>query len=156
MAPRGEKRSAARLAAVQALYEMELSGKPVGDAISEFESYWIGREVDDLAFKPAEEEFFRAIVKGVVDEQRAIDPKVDDALSKGWPLRRVETVLRAILRAGTFELLRRKDVPAKVVISEYVDLTRDFYEGDEAGMVNAVLDSLGRELRADELGKRAG
>lgn len=154
MAPRGEKRSAARLAAVQALYEMELSGKSVTDAIAEFEAHWMGREVDEVAFRPAEEEFFRALVKGVVDEQRLIDPKVDEALSKGWPLRRIETVLRAILRAGTFELLRRKDVPAKVVISEYVDLTRDFYEGEEAGMVNAVLDSLGRDLRGDELAKR--
>lgn len=153
---RGEKRSAARLAAVQALYEMEISGKGVVDAIAEFEAHWIGREVDDLAFKPAEEEFFRAIVQGVVDEQRAIDPRIDEALAKGWPLRRIETVLRAILRAGTFELLRREDVPAKVVISEYVDLTRDFYDGEEAGMVNAVLDSIGRDLRAGELSQRVG
>lgn len=153
---RGEKRSAARLAAVQALYEMEISGKGVAEAVAEFESHWMGREVDGLTFHPAEAEFFRAILQGVVQDQVGIDQKVDAALAKGWPLRRVEAVLRAVLRAGAFELMRRRDVPAKVVISEYVDLTRDFYEGEEAGLVNAVLDSLGRDLRASELGKRAG
>lgn len=152
---RGEKRSAARLAAVQALYEMEISGKGVAEAVAEFEAHWIGQEVDDIAFHPAEEDFFRAIVQGVVQDQVNIDQKVDAALAKGWPLKRVEAVLRAILRAGGFELMRRKDVPAKVVISEYVDVTRDFYDGDEPGMVNAVLDAIGRETRADELSKRA-
>ena len=156
MAGRGEKRSAARLAAVQALYQMEISGKSVGDAMAEFQAYWIGREVDDIAFRPAEEEFFRTLVQGVVDQQVPIDQKVDAALAKGWPLKRVEAVLRAILRSATYELLRLKDVPAKVVISEYVDLTRDFYDGEEVGMVNAVLDSIGRDLRASELSKRVG
>jgi len=153
---RGEKRSAARLAAVQALYEMELSGKGVTDAMAEFEAHWMGREVEGLTFQPAEAEFFRAILQGVVQNQMGIDQKVDAALSKGWPLRRIETVLRAVLRAGAYELMHRPDVPAKVVISEYVDLTRDFYEGEEAGMVNAVLDSIGRDVRASELSKRVG
>jgi N utilization substance protein B len=152
---RGEARSAARLGAVQALYEMEISGKGVGDALAEFESHWLGREVEGVEYREAEAEFFRAIVRGVVEDQRLIDQKIDGALSKGWPLRRIEAVLRAILRAGGYELLRRKDVPAKVVISEYVDIARAFYEGEEPGMVNAVLDSLGRELRPDELGHKA-
>lgn len=156
MAGRGEKRSAARLAAVQALYQMEISGKSVGDAMAEFQAHWIGREVDDLTFRPAEEDFFRTLVQGVVDDQVAVDQKVDAALAKGWPLKRVEAVLRAILRSATYELLRLKDVPAKVVISEYVDLTRDFYEGEEVGMVNAVLDAVGRDLRSSELAKRVG
>jgi N utilization substance protein B len=153
---RGEKRSAARLAAVQALYEMELSGKGVTDAKAEFEAHWMGREVEGLTFQPAEAEFFRAILQGVVQNQMGIDQKVDAALAKGWPLRRIETVLRAVLRGGAYELMHRPDVPAKVVISEYVDLTRDFYEGEEAGMVNAVLDSIGRDVRASELSKRVG
>jgi N utilization substance protein B len=153
---RGEKRSAARLAAVQALYEMEISGKGVTEAMAEFEAHWMGREVEGLTFQPAEAEFFRAILQGVVQNQVAIDQKVDAALAKGWPLRRIETVLRAVLRAGAYELMHRPDVPAKVAISEYVDLTRDFYEGEEAGMVNAVLDSIGRDVRASELSKRVG
>lgn len=152
---RREKRAAARLAAVQALYEMEMSGKGVHDAMAEFETHWIGREIDGVAFKPADAPFFRDLVGGVVQEQRLIDQKVDAALAKGWPLARVEAVLRAILRCGAYELVRRPDVPAKVVITEYVDVTHAFYSGDEPGMVNAVLDSIGREVRAEELGTRA-
>ena len=93
-------------------------------------------------------------MSGVVQEQRLVDQKVDAALAKGWPLKRVEAVLRAIMRAGAYELLRRPDVPARVVITEYVDVTHAFYDGEEPGMVNAVLDSIGRETRADELSKR--
>ena len=88
--------------------------------------------------------------------QRRVDQKVDAALAKGWPLVRVEAVLRAIMRCGAFELIRRSDVPARVVISEYVDVAHAFYDGDEPGMVNAVLDSIGRDVRADELSKRVG
>jgi N utilization substance protein B len=152
---RPEARSAARLGAVQALYEMEISGKGVGDALAEFEAHWLGREVEGEEYQRADAEFFRSVVRGVVDDQHLVDQKVDASLAKGWPLRRVEAVLRAILRAGAFELLRRKDVPAKVVITEYVDVARAFYDGEEPGMVNAVLDSLGRELRPDELGHKA-
>jgi transcription antitermination protein NusB len=151
---RGEERSAARLAAVQALYEMEMSGKGVNDALAEFQSHWLGKQVEGVDYKPAEESFFRDLVSGVIADQHAVDQRVDAALAKGWPLRRIEAVLRAILRAGVYELVNRKDVPAKVVISEYVDVTSAFYEGDEPGMVNAVLDSVGRQTRTDELGQR--
>lgn len=156
MARGSEKRSAARLAAVQALYEMELSGKGVVDAVAEFEAHWMGRSVDGVDFKEAEEPFFRDLVAGVVQEQLLVDQTVDAALAKGWPLKRVEAVLRAILRCGAYELLRRPDVPARVVISEYVDVGHAFYDGEEPGMVNAVLDSIGREVRAGELSKRVG
>jgi N utilization substance protein B len=151
-----EQRSAARLAAVQALYEMDMSGKGVAEAVSEFEAHWMGREVEDLEFKPAEEGFFRDLVGGVVQEQVLIDRKIDAALASGWPLRRIEAVLRAIMRAGCYELVRRRDVPARVVISEYVDVAHAFYEGDEPGLVNAVLDVIGRDVRKDELNQRAG
>jgi N utilization substance protein B len=151
-----EQRSAARLAAVQALYEMDMSGKGVAEAVSEFEAHWMGREVEDLEFKPAEEGFFRDLVGGVVQEQVLIDRKIDAALASGWPLRRIEAVLRAIMRAGCYELVRRRDVPARVVISEYVDVAHAFYEGDEPGLVNAVLDVIGRDVRKDELSQRAG
>ena len=149
------ERSAARLAAVQALYQMDLSGKGVVDAFAEFEAFWIGREVEGIEFKPSDTTFFRDILSGVVREQRAIDVKVDEALSTGWPLKRVEAVLRAILRAGTYELLFRKDVPPRVAISEYVDVTHSFYGEDEPGLVNAVLDTIAREVRGPELDKKA-
>jgi transcription antitermination protein NusB len=149
------ERSAARLAAVQALYQMDLSGKSVADARAEFEAFWIGREVEGIEFKPSDVEFFRNILSGVVENQRPIDMKVDAALAAGWPLARVEAVLRAILRGGAYELMFRKDVPARVVITEYVDVAHGFYGEDEPGLVNAVLDTVARDVRAGELEKKA-
>ena len=148
------ERSAARLAAVQALYQMEVSGKGVTDALAEFEAFWIGREIEGIAFKPAENAFFRDILGGVVREQRPVDVKIDTALAAGWPLKRIEAVLRAILRAGAYELMFRKDVPARVAISEYVEIAHSFYSEDEPGLVNAVLDALARDVRGNELGER--
>jgi transcription antitermination protein NusB len=148
------ERSAARLAAVQALYQMDVSGKGVIDALAEFEAFWIGREVEGITFKPAENEFFRDLLGGVVREQRQIDGKVDAALTAGWPLKRIEAVLRAILRAGAYELLFRKDVPVRVVISEYVEVAHSFYSEDEPGLVNAVLDTIARDVRGNELNER--
>ncbi len=147
------ERSAARLTAVQALYQMDVSGKGVIDAFAEFETFWMGKEVEGIPLPQAESAFFRAILAGVVQEQRAIDLKVDAALAKGWPLKRIELVLRAILRAGTWEMMFRKDVPVLVVISEYVDVAHDFYEEDEPGLVNAVLDSIAEDVRPDEIAK---
>ncbi|MBB3810310.1 transcription antitermination factor NusB [Pseudochelatococcus contaminans] len=148
---KAEKRSAARLAAVQALYQMEITGAGVVDATVEFERFWIGKEVEGLAFKPVEDAFFRDLVAGVVREQKTVDRRVDEALARGWPLRRIETVLRAILRVAAFELLFRRDVPPRVTITEYVDVARAFYDGDEPGLVNAVLDTLARSDRNEEL-----
>jgi N utilization substance protein B len=152
---RAEKRSAARLGAVQALYQMDVSAASIADVFSQFETFWLGKEVEGDEYKPAETAFFRSIVEGVLREQRILDPDIDAALAKGWPLKRIETVLRAILRAGAFELLHRKDVPARVVITEYVDVAHAFLDKDESGMVNAVLDSLARKLRIDELDNKA-
>ena len=149
-------RSGARLAVVQALYDMDISGKGVLDALAEFEAHWIGREIDGIAHPPAETAFFRDLLRGVVDEQRAIDPQLDAALSQGWPLRRIETVLRAILRAGAYELMFRPDVPARAAISQYVDVTHSFYNADEPGLVNAVLDRLARQVRPDEVSDKPG
>jgi transcription antitermination protein NusB len=157
MSSRSEKRSVARMSAVQALYEMDLTQKGVHEVLAEFRSFWIGREIDDdLEMKEAETGFFGQIVEGVIKDQVLIDRTIDQALSKGWPLVRIELVLRAIMRAGVFELLLRKDIPPRVTISEYVDVTRAFYSEDEPGMVNAVLDLVARDNRMDELGaKRA-
>ena len=149
------ERSAARLAAVQALYQMDVSGKGVVDALAEFEAFWIGREVEGVQFKPAEASFFRDLLGGVVREQRPIDLKIDETLAEKWPLKRIEAVLRAILRAGAYELMYRKDVPPRVIISEYVDVTHSFYGEDEPGLVNAVLDGIAREARPGGLEERA-
>jgi N utilization substance protein B len=153
---KANRRGAARLAAVQALYQMDLAGTGLNEILAEFESHWIGREVEGAQYLPAEAAFFRDIVGGVVREQRALDPLIDKALSAGWPLKRIETVLRAVMRAGAYELAYRDDVPARVVVSEYVDVANAFVEPSETGMVNAVLDQLARDLRAGEFGRVTG
>jgi N utilization substance protein B len=147
---RANKRGAARLAAVQALYQMDLASTPLHEILAEFESHWIGREVEGEQYLPAEAAFFREVVGGVVAEQRKLDPLIDDALARGWPLKRIETVLRAILRAGAYELDKRSDIPARVIVSEYVDVAHAFVEKDETGLINAVLDQIARQLRASE------
>ncbi len=146
------KRRGARLAAVQALYQMDVAGKGVLEAIGEFETFWMGKEVEGVTLPEAERNFFRDLLNGVVREQRPVDRAVDAALADGWPLRRIEAVLRSVLRAGTYELMFRKDVPPKVVINEYVTVCRGFYEGDEPGLANAVLDRIAREARGSEMG----
>jgi len=147
---KANKRGAARLAAVQALYQMDIGGAGINDIFAEFESHWLGNEVEGDQYLPAEEAFFRDVVAGVLRDQNKLDPLIDDALSKGWPLARIEAILRAVMRAGSYELEHRKDIPARVIISEYVDVAHAFVEGDETGMVNAVLDQLARQLRAGE------
>ncbi len=147
---KANKRGAARLAAVQALYQMDIAGAGLNDILAQFESHWLGREVEGAQYLPAEAAFFRDIVTGVVREQRALDPQIDEALQSSWPLKRIETVLRAAMRAGAYELAHRRDVPARVVIAEYADVAAAFVERDETGMVNAVLDLLARKLRGDE------
>jgi N utilization substance protein B len=153
---RANRRGAARLAAVQALYQMDLAATPLHDILAEFESHWIGREVEGEQYLPAEAAHFRAVVGGVVAEQRKLDPLIDAALARGWPLKRIDTILRAVLRAGAYELDQKHDVPARVVVSEYVDVAHAFVDREETGMVNAVLDQLARQLRAREFGATAG
>lgn len=153
---RGEKRSAARLAAVQALYQMEIAAKGLNEVFAEFESFWMGREIEGDQYKPAEGALFRRIVEGVLGDQIAIDRLVDATLADGWPLKRVESIMRAVMRAGAFELLHAPDVPVKVAISEYVDIASAFLERDEVGMVNAVLDRIAKEARAEELARPTG
>src|SRR5207248_8772920 len=147
---KANRRGAARLAAVQALYQMDIAGTGLNEILAEFESHWIGRELEGSQYLPAEAAFFRDVVGGVVREQRALDPLIDDALAKSWPLKRIEAILRAVLRAGAFELGHRRDVPARVVVSEYVDVAHAFVERNETGMANAVLERIARKLRAGE------
>ncbi len=142
-----KERSAARLAAVQALYQMDIASSPLQNVLSEFERHWIGREIEGERYEEAEEKHFRDVVEGVVREQLSIDPVIDQTLNDGWPLKRVESVLRATLRAGAYELYHRHDIPVRAVVSEYVDVAAAFLDKDDVGMVNAVLDKLARLSR---------
>jgi len=147
-------RSAARLAAVQALYQMDVAGKGLNEILAEFESHWIGGEIDGVQYEEADIDLFRDILRGVLADQVAIDRDTDATLQQGWPLRRVEAVVRAVLRAGLFELRGKPDVPARVVITEYVDVAAACLGGDEVGMINAVLDRLARKARAKEFARK--
>jgi N utilization substance protein B len=149
-----QHRAAARLAAVQALYQMEVAGKGLNEILAEFETHWIGGEIEGVQYEEADVDLFRDVLRGVLDDQVSIDRETDAALQEGWPLRRVEAVMRAVLRAGVYELKGRRDVPARVVITEYVDVAAAFLGQDEVGMVNAVLDRLARRLRAKEFAPR--
>ena len=152
---KAEHRAAARLAACQALYQMDVTGKGLNEIFAEFEAHWIGQEIEGEQYKPAEVAFFRDILAGVLADQTALDQTVDANLQKGWPLKRIEALMRAILRAGCYELKKRKDVPARVVITEYVDVAGAFFDREESGMINAVLDTLARLLRAPEFDNAA-
>jgi N utilization substance protein B len=153
------KRGSARLAAVQALYQMDLTSAHLMDVVSEFENFRLGREVDADAgpdtYREADPQWFREILAGVIAEQKKIDPLIQKSLPSDWPLSRVETLLRAILRAGAWELMAKRDVPAKVIISEYLDVTRAFFEEDEYKLVNGLLDRIARKHR-DELVAKPG
>jgi N utilization substance protein B len=147
---KSDLRAAARLAASQALYQMEVAEKGLNDILLEFEAHWIGQEIEGDAYNPAELAFFRDIVAGVLRDQTPIDRGLDATLTDGWPLRRVEALMRAILRAAFYELRSRPDVPARVVVTEYVDIAAAFFGPDESGMINAVLDALARQTRPAE------
>ncbi|MEQ8745624.1 transcription antitermination factor NusB [Pyruvatibacter sp.] len=147
-----EARSNARLAAVQALYQMDIGSADIGDVIAEFRAARLGRTYDGETAQelrddaPADADFFESIVRGVVDRQGDLDPAIDGALAQGWRLPRLDATLRAVLRAGAFEIHGRSDVPPKAVINEYVSVAHAFFDGDEPKVVNAVLDRLAREL----------
>ncbi len=151
---RAASRSAARLAAVQALYQMDMTGIDLNDVVAEFEAHRLGQEIEGEQYCAAEAVFFRDLVEGVVREQRNLDPLIDQRLAEGWRLTRVDSILRAILRAGTQELFARQDVPARVVITEYVDIAHAFFGDEEPKVVNGVLDRLARKARPDEFRPR--
>lgn len=145
------QRSVARLVAVQALYQMDVGGASLPTVLAEFETIRTGDDGEGNTMRPADNGFFRNLVGGVVDRQRAIDPEIHQSLPETWPLKRIDVTLRAILRCGTFELMNKSDVPAKVIITEYVDIAKAFFNEDEPGLVNAVLDHVARKERSDEL-----
>jgi len=150
-APIGAKvrqaRAVARLTAVQALYQMEVSGVGVEAVVREFADHRFGADLDGERLADADEALFAEIVRGVVAEQGAIDQAVVRRLAAGWKLERLDATVRAILRAGGFELIYRPDTPSEVIIDEYIDLANAFADTKEAAFVNAALDGLSRDVR---------
>lgn len=144
-------RTAARVAAVQALYQMDVAATDLTEVIGQFEAFHFGADAEERSLADADRDFFRSLVQGVVQRQREIDPLIDQQLADGWRLTRIDSILRAVLRAATLELMVRSDVPARVVITEYVNMAHAFLGGDEPRVVNGVLDKLARRLRAGEL-----
>jgi N utilization substance protein B len=143
------QRGAARLAAVQALYQMELSGAGVLEIIAEYENFRLGQELDGDTYLKADASWFRSIVAGVVADQRHLDPMINAVLPDDYPLSRQDAIVRSILRAGTFELLERKDVPIAVIVTEYVEIAQAFFDTEEPRLVNAVLDRIGKDVRQE-------
>ncbi len=142
-----DSRHAARIAAVQALYQMELAGVGAEETLVEFTDHRFG-EFD----VPPDTDFFAAILRGVPQHQVEIDRSIAGALAANWSLARIDSTLRAVLRCGLYELVARRDVPARTVIDEYVGVTRAFFGGEEPGFINGVLDRLARRKRAKEFG----
>jgi N utilization substance protein B len=148
MTDRAKTRSAARLAAVQALYQMEMEGTPLAQLLHEFHQHRLGATIEDVTYVPAEEAFFDDVVTGVDARRDEVDGLIAAKLAKGWSMDRLDRPMRQILRAGTYELLARADVPTGSVISEYVDVAHAFYDRREAGFVNGLLDAIAKAVRA--------
>jgi N utilization substance protein B len=148
MTDRAKTRSAARLAAVQALYQMEMEGTPLAQLLHEFHQHRLGATIEDVTYVPAEEAFFDDVVTGVDARREEVDGLIAAKLAKGWSMERLDRPMRQILRAGTYELLARADVPTGSVISEYVDVAHAFYDRKEAGFVNGLLDAIAKAVRA--------
>ncbi|ALL13640.1 transcription antitermination factor NusB [Caulobacter henricii] len=142
-----QPRSVARLAAVQALYQMEVSGVGVDAVVREFSEHRFDRDVDGEQMAAADETFFAELAKGVVAKQGEVDQAIVKRLASGWRLDRLDATARAVLRAGAFELMHRPDVPTEVVIDEYVEIAKSFFEGPEAGFINGALDAIARDAR---------
>ncbi len=148
----GRRRTVARLAAVQALYQLELNPELDPEAVvREFARYRFDHEIDGDQLAEADPAFFADIVRGVAADQERLDAEISAALVEEWPLARLDAVLRAILRAGAWELVHRPDVPARVAISEYIAIAHAFFIGKEPGLANGVLDRLGRSLRPADM-----
>jgi N utilization substance protein B len=146
------RRSVARLAAVQALYQLEANPEAEPEAVvREFARHRLDHEIDGDRLGEADPAWFADIVRGAFADQERLDAEISAALTPDWPLARLDAVLRAILRAGTYELAYRPDVPPRVSISEYTAVAYAFFTGKEPGLANGVLDRIARLLRADEL-----
>ncbi|WP_188054246.1 transcription antitermination factor NusB [Sphingosinithalassobacter sp. CS137] len=144
---RSRARAAARLAAVQALYQQEMEGTAVTALLHEFHQHRLGAVIEDVEYAEADIAFFDDLVKGIDARRDEIDRLVASKLAEGWSLDRLDKPMRQILRAGTYELLARPDVPIGAVISEYLDVTDAFYDRREKGFVNGLLDGIAKDVR---------
>ena len=144
---RSRSRSAARLAAVQALYQQEMEGTPTPRLIHEFHAHRLGATIEDVTYADAEASFFDDLVSGASARQAEIDGLIADRLAEGWSLARLDKPMKALLRVGAYELLARRDVPVASVITEYVDVAHAFYDKRESGFVNGLLDAVAKEAR---------
>jgi len=151
--PPGARRSAARLAGIQALYQMDIAGTDLQDIVQQFTIHHFDDQEDVQTIVKLDATFFTELLQGVVRRQLDIDPIVDEQLATGWRLVRIDSIVRAILRAALFELLERPDVPVRVVINEYIDVAHAFFDGDEPRVVNGILHNLAERYRAHEMKK---
>ena len=145
--PRSQSRSAARLAAVQALYQQDMEGTPTARLLSEVHAHRLGATIEGATYADAEQSFFDDLVSGATARSAEIDALVAGKLAKGWTLERLDKPMKAILRAGTYELIARPDVPLGTVIGEYLDVADAFYDKREKGFVNGLLDAIAKDAR---------
>ncbi len=148
MKARSKARSAARLAAVQALYQLDMEATAMAQLLDEFHRHRLGAEIEGDQYAPAEIPFFDDVVEGVTARKDEIDDILAGKLAQGWKLERLDKTMLQVLRAGTFELLARADVPVATVITEYVDVAHAFFEPREAKFVNGVLDAIAKVVRS--------
>ena len=144
---RSRSRSAARLAAVQALYQHEMEGTAKAKLLDEFHQHRLGREIEDEQYAEADVDFFDDLVGGALARREEIDSLLSERLAEGWSLARLDKTMLQILRAGAYELLARPDIPTGTAISEYVDVAHAFFETREAKFVNGVLDAVAKAVR---------
>ena len=147
MTAKSASRSAARLAAVQALFQFEMEKTPVAKLLKEFHDHRLGKEIEDDQYRPAEGDFFDAIIQGVSGKLEEIDALIAEKLATGWTLKRLDKTMLQILRAGSFELMEREDVSTAVVIDEYVDVAHAFFDQKDASFVNGLLDAIAKQVR---------
>ena len=145
---RSRSRSAARLAAVQALYQQEMEGTPVPQLLKEFHDHRLGAIIEEAEYHEAERDFVDDIITGATARLAEINSAISAKLASGWSLDRLDRPMRAILRAGAYELIARPDVPVASVISEYVDVAHAFYDKRESGFVNGLLDAIAKDVRS--------
>ena len=145
---RSTARSAARLAAAQALYQHEMEATPVAPLLHEFHQHRLGATIEDVEYADADAAFFDDIVKGALARLSDVDAAITARLASGWTMERLDRTMKAILRAGTYELIARGDVPVGAVVSEYVDVAKAFLDAREAGFANGLLDAIGKNVRA--------
>ena len=146
-APRTKARAAARLAAVQALYQHDMEATPIVQLLHEFHQHRLGATIEDAEYAEADVDFFDDVVKGTLARGMEIDSLITAKLATGWSLDRLDKPMKAILRAGTYELIARADVPEGAAITEYVDVAHAFYDKRESGFVNGLLDAIGKDVR---------